>query len=287
MMGSLDFVKEYERNGFAILKDFLSESEVNDLLRECTELVENVDMDRKVVFGTGQRQPVDDYFITSGDKIRYFYEADAFDQNGKLVVEKGKSLNKIGHALHWLNPVFKRVTFSDKVKDVARKLGYSRPVVAQSMFIFKNPGIGGEVSPHQDATFLYTTPRIKLFGLWFALEDVTLENGCLWFIPGSHLDGEVSRRFIRNPDKNATAPPLKFTSSEPEYNNQDYVPALVSKGSAVLIDGLVVHKSEHNASAKPRPVYTFHVTESDGLEWDKSNWLQPTESLPFPCLYDN
>lgn len=39
--------------------------------------------------------------------------------------------------------------------------------------------------PHQDATFLNTTP-MKLYGLWIALEDATLENGCLWFMPGSH-----------------------------------------------------------------------------------------------------
>lgn len=42
------------------------------------------------------------------------------------------------------------------------------------------------VTPHQDATFLYTEPLGSVMGVWIALEDATLDNGCLWFIPGSH-----------------------------------------------------------------------------------------------------
>lgn len=42
------------------------------------------------------------------------------------------------------------------------------------------------VMPHQDATFLYTEPLGQVMGVWIALEDATLDNGCLWFIPGSH-----------------------------------------------------------------------------------------------------
>lgn len=42
------------------------------------------------------------------------------------------------------------------------------------------------MSPHQDATFLYTEPLGRVLGVWIAIEDALLENGCLWFIPGSH-----------------------------------------------------------------------------------------------------
>lgn len=42
------------------------------------------------------------------------------------------------------------------------------------------------VTPHQDATFLYTEPLGRVMGMWIALEDATINNGCLWFIPGSH-----------------------------------------------------------------------------------------------------
>ncbi len=45
------------------------------------------------------------------------------------------------------------------------------------------------VVPHQDATFLWMDGVLKVMGLWIALEDATEENGCLWFIPGSHKGG--------------------------------------------------------------------------------------------------
>ncbi|KAH0615427.1 hypothetical protein JD844_004638 [Phrynosoma platyrhinos] len=55
----------------------------------------------------------------------------------------------------------------------------------------QQPGIGGEVTPHQDATFLHTEPLGRIVGLWIALENATQENGCLWFIPGSHRSSLV------------------------------------------------------------------------------------------------
>ena len=51
------------------------------------------------------------------------------------------------------------------------------------------------MTPHQDGTFLYNEP-LRLFGFWFPIDDATLENGCLWYVPGSHQE-PVTRRFLR------------------------------------------------------------------------------------------
>ena len=51
------------------------------------------------------------------------------------------------------------------------------------------------MTPHQDGTFLYNEP-LSLYGFWFPIDDATLENGCLWYVPGSHLE-PVTRRFLR------------------------------------------------------------------------------------------
>ena len=59
---------------------------------------------------------------------------------------------------------------------------------------FQQPGIGGEVVPHQDNSFLYTEPT-TCTGLWLALEDATLINGCLWAIPGSHKSNALISGF--------------------------------------------------------------------------------------------
>ena len=223
----------------------------------------------------------DDYFLESGDKVRFFWEEGVFDAAGRLKMDRSLAINKIGHALHWLVPEFRAVTFSDKVRDVCRSLKFSVPAVAQSMYIFKQPGIGGEVTPHQDATFLHTEP-LAVTGLWLALEDADLENGCLWFAPGSQRHS-VTRRFVRNPEP--AGPRLVFRGQQQPVAADRFVPVPVKKGGCVLISGLVQHRSSANTSARSRHIYTFHVVETEGVEYSKENWLQPSAELPFPKLY--
>ncbi|CAG2183334.1 unnamed protein product, partial [Oppiella nova] len=132
------------------------------------------------------------------------------------------------------------------------------------MYIFKNPGIGGEVIPHQDSTYLHSTPDPKVIGLWFALEDATTENGCLSFIPGSHTD-ELHTQWVRTSDGN---PSMKLTKECKKFEDKSFVETPVSKGSAVLIDGLVVHRSDVNHSSAGRPIYTFHIFDQNNRFWD-------------------
>ena len=84
------------------------------------------------------------YFLTSTDKIRPFLEQRAKEVLDKDGEKSRKIFNKIGHALHALNPVFKEVTFDEKVKQIFHSLNFNKPVVCQSMYIFKQPYIGGE-----------------------------------------------------------------------------------------------------------------------------------------------
>lgn len=282
-----DQVEQFHRDGYLVLEDFLSDEDVTSLRKSIIGLIDNFQPDQHpcTVFTTADSQQSRDvYFLESGDKIRYFLEEGAVDKEGKLLVDKTRAFNKIGHALHWLDPDFKRVTFDSRIKEITRDIGFKDPAVAQSMYIFKQPGIGGEVTPHQDSSFLHTVP-LNIMGLWIALEDVTLENGCLWFIPGSHRQG-IGRRFIRNPDPSSPILTL-YTGPKDEYNDADFIPGPVRKGALVLIHGEVVHKSERNASPNSRQIYTFHIIERQNTKYSPDNWLQPTEAFPFPGLFDN
>ncbi|XP_059849745.1 phytanoyl-CoA dioxygenase domain-containing protein 1 isoform X1 [Hypanus sabinus] len=281
---------EFRKDGFVAIEGFIAVEECDSLRARISEIIDEMDVPHHLhtEFSTQEAEQIKtqvgstDYFLTSGDKIRFFFERGVIDSKGDFLRPKEKSINKIGHALHVLEPAFKNLTHSRKVQEVAQKLGLQEPVIVQSMYIFKQPEIGGEVTPHQDATFLYTEPLGSIVGFWIALDDATEENGCLWFIPGSHRAG-ITRRMKRS--QNGEYPFLKFVGQERNYPDNEFISVPVKKGGLILIHGQVVHKSALNTSDKSRHCYTFHVMESRDTHWSEENWLQPTPELPFPLLY--
>jgi len=156
----------YDRDGFLVLESFVDAQACDRLRARAAELVRDFDPQGVVsVFSTHeQTHTSDDYFLESGDKIRFFFEENAFHYDGTLRQSKERSINKIGHALHDLDPVFDEFSRTPQINQLVSDLGVVDPLLLQSMYIFKQPRIGGEVSCHHDATFLYTEP-LRLVGL--------------------------------------------------------------------------------------------------------------------------
>ena len=268
-------IQKYDEDGFLVLSEFAERSACDRLRRRAEELVRDFDPQGVVsIFSTReQTRTSDDYFLESGDKIRCFFEENALNADGTLRQSKERSINKIGHALHDLDSVFDEFSRRPDIKNLVSELGFSDPLLLQSMYIFKQPNIGGEVTCHQDGTFLFTEP-LRVLGLWFALEDATTENGCLWAIPGGHKAG-LKSRFLRADDGGT-----RFeTFDDSPWPEERLMPLEVEKGTLIVLHPLLPHLSRENRSRKSRHAYTLHIISSRA-DYPIENWLQRAADMP-------
>jgi phytanoyl-CoA hydroxylase len=266
----------FERDGFLVVEDFVSGEACAALRERASARVEEFEPPARVsIFSTDeQTRTSDDYFLESGDCVRFFFEERAFADDGSLRQPKERSINKIGHALHDLDPIFARFSRTPEIAALASSLKFRRPLLVQSMYIFKQPNIGGEVTCHQDSTFLYTEPS-SVIGLWFALEEATRENGCLWALPGGHKAG-LKSRFLR-----ASGGGTRFeVYDDSPWPLDRLVPLEVPAGALVVLHGQLPHLSRVNLSPRSRHAYTLHIIEGE-FPYSADNWLQRSSALPL------
>jgi len=265
----------FDRDGVLVLTGFAEQAALDALIGRAAEMVDRFDPTevRSVFSSRTHAHSADAYFENSGDKIRFFLEEEAVDAGGRLKRNKATAVNKIGHALHDLDPVFDRFSRQPRLERVVRSLGIADPLLLQSMYIFKQPGIGGEVVCHQDSTFLYTEPP-SVTGLWFALEDATIDNSCLWGLPGQHRAG-LKSRYRRFAGK------LGFdVFDQAPWPEDAKVPLEVPAGTLIVLHGQFPHLSGVNRSARSRHAYTLHVIDG-ACAYPTDNWLVRGPDMPL------
>ena len=257
----------WNNNGYLIIEDFKTHKECDELINRSKELIEEQDFNnQQSVFDTvSQSHNDDNYFLESGDKIRFFFEEKANLDEENVKTNKQYIVNKIGHALHDLDDKFIAFSKNEQLDQIARAVGFQDPLLLQSMYIFKQPKIGGEVVCHQDSTFLITEPESTV-GFWFALEDANKDNGCLQVASGGHK-GPLRKLFKRENNQMK----MEELSNEPFPETDTFVE--VKKGTLVLLHGRLPHYSCENKSPNSRHAYTIHAIDGKSKYLDY-NWLQ-------------
>ncbi len=273
---------DWLHKGYAVLPGFKSRTDVAAACARAAELVDAFEPGPgSGVFSTrDRRRVVDAALLASAEAVHCFFEEEACDEQGRLLVPKSQAINKIGHALHEIDPVFDAFSHGAQLAELAADLGLAQPQVWQSQLIFKQPRIGGEVGWHQDASFFATTPH-SVTTLWFALEDATLDNGCLWVQPGGHQGTQAVLReqYVCEPGPDGPRLRMHKLDPRPWPEMAQALPLPVAAGSLVVFGGLLPHCSAANRSPHSRLAYTLHATDASSA-YSPLNWLQRSAAMP-------
>ncbi|MDT8320291.1 MAG: phytanoyl-CoA dioxygenase family protein [Xanthomonadales bacterium] len=269
---------DYREQGYTVVAGAIPPAQLQRIRDAALRIVHEFDVDRqRSVFSTGDRdRGRDAYFMDSAEAVHCFLEEHALDERGGLTCPKEQAVNKIGHALHDLVPEFSAFCRQDAIAESLRAIGYPEALLWQTMYIFKQPRIGGEVRWHQDAAYLISEPA-SVVGFWVAIEDATRDNGCLWVQPGGHR-GPL--REIYEVDPRTRRGELRTLDETPWPGAGEGQPVEVEAGSLVIFNDRMPHYSSHNHSSRSRHAFTMHFADPRS-RWLESNWLQRPKLDPF------
>ena len=128
----------------------------------------------------------------------------------------------------------------------------------QSMLFVKPPNFQGQAW-HQDEIYIPTRDR-SLIGAWIAMDDATVENGCLWILPGSHRQGYLyPQKAHENPDE------FDFAEESYGFDDSGEVPVEVKTGTLVFFNGYLLHRSRKNRGRTFRRVLVSHYCNAWSL----------------------
>ncbi len=230
----------YRENGYLVVPDALSTEELEELRAEASSICK------------GERGEVRGFEPTVPG------ETDEEVQRRYLCI----------HFPHKISAVMKKYLATPKMVEVLTEVVGPNVKCMQSMLFIKATGKPGQAW-HQDEDFIPTRDR-SLIGGWIAMDDATIENGCLWLIPGSHKPG-VLWPMERQEDS-------RFDCTDEStgfpYSDKDAVPVEVKAGTIVFFNGYLLHRSFPNrAQAGFRRVLVNHYMSAESL----LPWRQPKE----------
>jgi len=230
-----DLVAQFARDGYAVLGGALAPEQVSALHEEALRLCrgEVAEVENAPTAGSDE---------SDDDVLRRF-----------LCI----------HYPHKVSPVALEALHAPTVVDVLTRVIGPNVKAMQSMLFIKSEGKPGQAW-HQDEYFIPTRDR-SLTAVWIALDDATIENGCLWVLPGSH------RRGVLYPAREQLDPRFDCTTEAYDfpYSDDQSVPVEVPAGTAVIFNGYLLHRSLPNTGAHGyrRALANHYMSAESLLPW--------------------
>ena len=167
------------------------------------------------------------------------------------------------HYPHKLSAAAERALHAPKIVDALTSVIGPNVKAMQSMLFIKSEGKPGQAW-HQDEFFIPTRDR-SLTATWIALDDATVENGCLWVLPGSHRRGVIyPARDQDDPRFDCTTEAFDFP-----YRDSDAVPVEIPAGTALIFNGYLLHRSLENSGRHGyrRALANHYMSAESLLPW--------------------
>ncbi len=236
-------IASYRRDGFLIMDDFLSSDEV----RSWQETIDAAVAERQ-----GRKFPHSD--VKTGDSDGINKDAEYF----------GKVFDQIIN-LWMTNGDVKKLMLDKRLGKMAAELAQVDGIrIWHDQSLVKQPW-GNPTAWHLDTPFWSFSHREAL-SIWVALEDVTLQNGCMYFMPGSNHDTE----FIE-PGIGANMGDL--FNLYPKYGTKEPVPSVIKAGSCSFHNGLTIHAAGVNMTPSTRKAMTCAYMPDGSVFNGKQNVL--------------
>lgn len=186
-----------------------------------------------------------DRFISGEIAIRGLNRGDLA---GKLALEEGeraRTLQILAPSLYC--PGLKGNVIEQRVTELARQLLGADLALDFDQLLCKSPHSGRSTPWHQDQAYWPELPDTRATSCWVALDEATIENGCMQFIPGSHRWPVLDhRRAFGDPESRAL---------ETEIDAAAAVAVPLSPGSCVFHQGRTLHYTGPNLTAGWRRAY--------------------------------
>ena len=152
------------------------------------------------------------------------------------------------------DPVFADFAGAPEVVALVREVVGPEIDCFLSQFIFKNPGAWGQPW-HQDSYYFPFEPARPICGIWLAVTEATLENGCLHVVPGSHR--EPVHEHVPDARPGANYGYVEIV----DHDMADAVPVLMDAGDLLVFDSHLMHRSTDNSSEGIRAAMVFHYAQ--------------------------
>lgn len=214
-------LKQYQEQGYLVIDKVLNEHEVNQSIDALLDII---------------------HTRTVGVKVQFTKKQDPTWSEEERELAVRKVYDYVGHEerLH-------RIAHHPAILQAMQLLLNEKPMLAQDQALLKPPFGGGEKPWHQDMAYGPLAYETQVIGIWIALDDAGLDNGCMHIIPRSHREGPVPHYAVRD---------WQLCDTSVHVERDVAVP--LKPGGALIFSGLLHHGTPPNESSRRRRALQFH-----------------------------